>query len=134
MFNWETNIHFPFSKSSIPLKALSKYSTIFYLFICSNLQYLATFFLNSFNFLLSALNIYIIVKILVFWLMDRFLLRLKNIFNNLILRIANLMHWFIFIICNIPTFPLVSRRFSQPGFGSSGGAGDEINRKGYLIS
>ena len=32
-------------------------------------------------------------------------------------------------ICNIPTFPLVARRFSQPVFGSSGGAGNGIKRK-----
>ena len=31
-------------------------------------------------------------------------------------------------ICNIPTFPLAARRFSRPGFSSSGGVGDEINR------
>ena len=31
-------------------------------------------------------------------------------------------------ICNIPTFPLAARRFSQPGFGWSGGVGDEMNR------
>ena len=29
-------------------------------------------------------------------------------------------------ICNIPTFPLVARRFSQPGFGRSGGVENEI--------
>ena len=28
--------------------------------------------------------------------------------------------------CNIPTFPLVARRFSQPGFGRSGGVGNAI--------
>ena len=28
--------------------------------------------------------------------------------------------------CNIPTFPLVARRFSQPGFGRNGGVGDGI--------
>ena len=29
--------------------------------------------------------------------------------------------------CHIPTFPLVARRFRQPGFGKSGGVGDKIN-------
>ena len=29
-------------------------------------------------------------------------------------------------ICNIPTFPLVARRFSQPGFGRSGGVENDI--------
>ena len=28
---------------------------------------------------------------------------------------------------NIPIFPLVARRFSQPGFGRSGGVENEIN-------
>ena len=32
----------------------------------------------------------------------------------------------IYVTCNIPTFPLVARHFSQPGFGRSGGAGKEI--------
>ena len=31
-----------------------------------------------------------------------------------------------FDTCNIPTFLLVARRFSQPGFGRSGGVGDKI--------
>ena len=30
-----------------------------------------------------------------------------------------------YLICDIPTFPLVARRFSQPGFGRSGGVGNE---------
>ena len=38
-----------------------------------------------------------------------------------------------YFACNIPTFPLVTRRFSQPGFGRSGGVGNGIERKRNLI-
>ena len=36
-------------------------------------------------------------------------------------------------MCNIPTFPLAARRFSQPGFGRSGGVDDEIIESGRFI-
>ena len=36
------------------------------------------------------------------------------------------------IVCNIPTFPLIARRFSQPGFGRSGGVGNENNRSNII--